>query len=185
MWWYAKEDKTAPAYMETAPENYIDAMTLYQSEVDSGEAVTVADLTPDQIGQYWAVYDSFHAVVPERVLHAGEGSRADVLEAATWSNGVWTAEYQRKLVTGNADDVQFDDLSKSYLFATTIMDNAGGDNHDLSDTLETLQFVPAALPVSGGVLVWPEIAAVGLIVVGVLSLATGVVGFFVSRRRAS
>jgi hypothetical protein len=44
---------------------------------------------------------------------------------------------------------------------------------------------PAALPTTGGVLVWHEIAAVGLIVVGLLSLSTGVVGFFVSRRKAS
>ncbi len=44
---------------------------------------------------------------------------------------------------------------------------------------------PAELPATGGVLVWHEIAAAGLIVMGLLSLSTGVVGFFVSRRRAS
>ncbi|HID63634.1 MAG TPA: rhodanese-like domain-containing protein [Anaerolineae bacterium] len=44
---------------------------------------------------------------------------------------------------------------------------------------------PAELPVSGGVLVWHEMAAVGLIVIGMLSLTTGAVGFFVSRRRAN
>jgi len=137
------KDKTGPLYMESAPKDFIDAMTLHQSEVDNGEAVAVADLTADQISQYWAAYDNFHAVVPERILHAPEGSRGDIREAATWSNGVWTAECQRKLVTGNPDDVQFDDLTKSYLFATTIMDNSGGDNHDLRDTLETLQFVAA------------------------------------------
>ena len=44
---------------------------------------------------------------------------------------------------------------------------------------------PAELPTTGEVLVWHEIAAVGLIVVGLLSLSTGVVGSFVSRRKAS
>jgi len=177
-------DKTAPLYMEKSPQNFIDAMTLYQSEVDNGEAVAVADLTPDQIDQYWSVYNGFNAVVPERVLHAGEGSRADVREAATWSNGVWTAEYQRKLVTGNPDDVQFDDLNKSYLFATTIMDNAGGDNHDLRDTLETLQFAgaPTALPVTGGV-PSERVTLSLLVVLGFLALASGMAGF--SWRRKS
>ncbi|MFQ6043944.1 MAG: ethylbenzene dehydrogenase-related protein, partial [Candidatus Poribacteria bacterium] len=133
-------DKTAPLYIETAPENYIDAMILQQAEIDSGEAVEVAGLSDAQIAEYWAIYEGFGAVVPERVLRAPAGSRGDVRESATWSDGVWTAEYQRKLVTGYDDDVQFDDLTKPYYFATTIMDNSGGENHDLRDTLETLVF---------------------------------------------
>lgn len=46
------------------------------------------------------------------------------------------------------------------------------------------EVTPTELPTTGGILIWHEIAA-GLIVVGLLSLSTGVVGSFVSRRRAN
>jgi hypothetical protein len=36
-----------------------------------------------------------------------EGSRADVRAKGVWSNGWWTVEFARDLVTGNDDDVQF------------------------------------------------------------------------------
>ncbi|MFQ5875508.1 MAG: ethylbenzene dehydrogenase-related protein, partial [Dehalococcoidia bacterium] len=88
------EDKTAPLYMESAPSDYADAMTLYQSEIDLGEAIEVATADVDAL---WAHYAALNAVVPERILRAPEGSRADVREAATWSDGTWTAEFQRAL----------------------------------------------------------------------------------------
>lgn len=46
--------------------------------------------------------------VPGYILTVGTGSRADVITKSTYSNGTWVVEYQRKLVTGNPDDVQFD-----------------------------------------------------------------------------
>jgi hypothetical protein len=78
------------------------------------------------------------AVVPERILRdiaiglrprAETGSRSDVLEVAKWSNGTWTAEFARKLVTGHADDVQFDDFSVAYSFDIALFDNTGGEGH--------------------------------------------------------
>ena len=37
---------------------------------------------------------------------------------------MWTLEIGRKLVTGSATDVQFDDLSESYYFGVAALDNA-------------------------------------------------------------
>ncbi len=34
------------------------------------------------------------------------GSRADIRAKGTWRDGVWTVEFQRKLVTGHSDDLQ-------------------------------------------------------------------------------
>ncbi|MFQ5705976.1 MAG: ammonia-forming cytochrome c nitrite reductase subunit c552 [bacterium] len=133
-------DKTAPMYIETAPTNYIDGMVLYQSEIDNGEAVEVASLSTQQIDQAWAAYAAVNAVVPERIMQQPAGSRGDVREAAKWENGQWTAEYERALVTNNVDDVQFDDLTKGYLFGTSIMDNSGGDKHNISARLNELRF---------------------------------------------
>ena len=36
------------------------------------------------------------------------GSRADIRAKGHWSDGYWTIEFQRKMITGNVDDIQFD-----------------------------------------------------------------------------
>jgi hypothetical protein len=131
------QDKTAPRYIETDPVDYWDAIVLTQSEIDSGEAVEVAGLTPEEISACWAKYQalsepnaSFQAAsVPERILRHPLGSRADVLMAARWEGGYWTAEIQRSLITGHRDDVQFSDLGKSYPFDIALFDNTGGEGH--------------------------------------------------------
>ncbi|MFQ5890305.1 MAG: ethylbenzene dehydrogenase-related protein [Gemmatimonadota bacterium] len=45
--------------------------------------------------------------IPGYVLKAGTGSRADVVSAATYTEGTWVVELKRRLNTYNADDVQF------------------------------------------------------------------------------
>lgn len=50
--------------------------------------------------------------------------RGDVKVAANWSNGQWTYEVARKLVTGSQFDVQFSDMNKSYPFGFAAFDNA-------------------------------------------------------------
>lgn len=137
--------KSAPAYIETNPKNYADALVITQSEIALGEAVLVANLKPSQVDTYWAKYKDITVpdggspvVVPERILkdmsvgllpEEGRGSRADVLEAGRWNNGTWTCEFSRKLVTGHGDDVQFADFTKVYLFDVAAMDDTGGDGH--------------------------------------------------------
>jgi len=138
----AGKDTTVPKYMEKSPSDYIDAMVLLQSEIDSGEAVKVEELGPVEIGMCWAKYKAVGARVPERILRKPEGSRADIRQAGEWKDGVWVVEFQRSLKTGNPDDVAFDDLKKSYLFGIALMDNAGGEDHEISDTV-SLVFQPA------------------------------------------
>jgi hypothetical protein len=112
---------TVPSYMETAPVNFADGMIITQNEVDSGEAVAIKDLTPEQMTEYWANYQSVNAAVPQLVLKEPSGSIADVLVAANWTNGMWTMEVTRKLTTpyGN-EDVQFVDLTKDYPFSMSV-----------------------------------------------------------------
>lgn len=114
-----------PLYIEIKPESFIDAMLLTQEEIDKGEAVRVADLTSDEIGKYWANYESAHALVPQLILKRPNESQADIEEGVNWKDGVWTIELKRKLDTGHDDDVQFDDLTKEYHFAITLF--AGTD----------------------------------------------------------
>jgi hypothetical protein len=132
------EDYSQPIYMETAPTDFADSMVLTQSEVDAGDAVAVADLTPEQVAEYWANYTALNGVVPHLVLQQPTDSQADVLTAANWKNGVWTAEFTRKMVNGAFDDVQFDDLNKEYSFGISLW------NH--TDLLAPLmRFVPGTL----------------------------------------
>ncbi|MEW5965136.1 MAG: ethylbenzene dehydrogenase-related protein [Pseudomonadota bacterium] len=53
-----------------------------------------------------------------------EGDAGDIGAGILWKDGVWTIEIARKLVTGSKFDVQFDDLSKGYLFGVSVFDNA-------------------------------------------------------------
>jgi hypothetical protein len=55
------------------------------------------------------------------------GSRGDVEVGAVWDEGIWTLEMKRKLVTtgenAETQDVQFNDMKKSYPFGVAVFDN--------------------------------------------------------------
>lgn len=51
----------------------------------------------------WADGDT----IPGYVLKRGTGSRADVVSAATYTDGTWVVELKRSLTTYNTDDIQF------------------------------------------------------------------------------
>ncbi len=57
-----------------------------------------------------------------------QGSRGDIEVGSNWSEGVWTLEMKRKLVTAGfnakTQDVQFDDMAKSYPFGVAVFDNS-------------------------------------------------------------
>lgn len=52
------------------------------------------------------------------------GDRGDISAKASWSKGMWTVEFSRKLKTGSRYDVQFDDPAKQYAFGVAVFDNA-------------------------------------------------------------
>ena len=114
-------DHTAPIYIEIAPENWVDAMVLTQAEIDAGEAVLVADLSEAEVAEYWGKYEALNGTVPQLIKQEPSGSQADIPVAANWNNGYWTVELKRNLATGCDYDVQFDDLSKDYHFAVSLM----------------------------------------------------------------
>ena len=109
-------------------------MILYQSEIDAGEIIVTdpldANYNATDITSAWAKYSALNAIVPERILKPATGSRGDIEQTAIWEDGTWYTEITRKLVTGHDDDVQFDDLSKTYAFGIATMDNTGGGGHN-------------------------------------------------------
>lgn len=134
-------DKSRPKFMETAPSDYGDAMILTQEEIDGGECAGDADAGVSDIdaAMYWPVYESFNAVVPERILRQPEGSRGDLDFGAVWTDGMWVAEMGRELTNGYDDDVQFD-TDNEYIFGVAEFDNSRhGYQHRTSQTL-LLQF---------------------------------------------
>lgn len=126
--------QTGPLYIESNPADYIDAMVLTQAEIDDNQALTIASASAEDVADAWAKYDAFGAVIPERVLRPPTGSRADVMQAAVWEDGTWHTEISRALVTGNSDDVQFDDMGMMYRFGVSLMDDSGGDDHSTTGT---------------------------------------------------
>jgi hypothetical protein len=127
-------DGTKPLYIESDPTDYIDAMVLTQTEIDDGEALEIAEAPATMVAAAAALYEGFGALIPEQILLQPSGSRADMEQAAVWEDGVWHVEIRRPLVTGYDDDVQFDDLFKTYLFSIVVMDNGRGDRHSAPGT---------------------------------------------------
>lgn len=52
------------------------------------------------------------------------GFRADVDAKGLHNTGTWAVEIRRRLVTGDPNDVQFDNLTRQYAFGVAIFDNA-------------------------------------------------------------
>ena len=52
------------------------------------------------------------------------GVRAQVQAYGRYNTGGWVIEIRRNLLTGDVDDVQFDDLTRTYTFGVAVFDNA-------------------------------------------------------------
>jgi PAS domain S-box-containing protein len=127
-------DNTGPMYYEPAPIDSHDASFIFLSEVESGEAVEITDITSFKEGD----------TVPGYILERPTGSRGDIDTKGMWEAGRWDLEIKRKLDTERDDDVQFD-ITKTYRFGIAIMDNAGGfeafgEGHSFDLGARTLEF---------------------------------------------
>lgn len=118
------KDKTGPAWMSKTP---------------SGKRYWIL---PDEKAEF---VDSFKPgdVVPGMIAAPFDGSRGDITAKGVWKNGVWTLEIQRKLVTtgekAKEQDVQFDDLKKTYYFGVSVFDNTQ-INHMFHEGVNRLTF---------------------------------------------
>lgn len=64
------------------------------------------------------------AEIPNMITSGPTGARADVDAKGLHNSGTWGVEIRRRLVTGDLNDVQFDDLTRQYAFGVAIFDNA-------------------------------------------------------------
>lgn len=62
--------------------------------------------------------------VPGIIVAPFTGDRGDISASVSWKDGVYTVVMWRKLVTGSAYDVQFNDPRKQYAFGVAVFDNA-------------------------------------------------------------
>lgn len=62
--------------------------------------------------------------VPGIIVAPFTGDRGDISATVAWKDGMYTIVMWRKLVTGSAYDVQFNDLTKEYAFGVAVFDNA-------------------------------------------------------------
>ncbi|MEX0909087.1 MAG: ethylbenzene dehydrogenase-related protein, partial [Gemmatimonadaceae bacterium] len=69
------------------------------------------------------------------------GFRADVDAKGLHNTGTWAVEFRRRLVTGDVNDVQFDNLTRQYSFGVAIFDNAQIE-HRYSPMVARLAFKP-------------------------------------------
>lgn len=81
------------------------------------------------------------AEIPDMITSGPTGTRADVDAKGLHNTGTWALEFRRKLVTGDVNDVQFDDLVRQYAFGVAIFDNAQIE-HRYSPMVAKLAFKP-------------------------------------------
>ncbi len=62
--------------------------------------------------------------VPGIIVAPVTGDRGDITSRSVYRSGTWTVEFSRKLTTGSAFDVQFNNLTRAYYFGVAIFDNA-------------------------------------------------------------
>ena len=80
---------------------------------------------------------------PAMIVAPFSGSRADIESKGAWNDGVWTIEIKLRLVTtgekAQEQDVQFDNLKKSYTFGVAVFDNSQ-INHVYHEGVRKLTF---------------------------------------------
>ncbi len=81
---------------------------------DEGNAAYLTVVHANHVGKTAGKYE----------LSQPTGSRADVRAKGVWRRGTWTVEFQRKLATGHADDIQFD-RNRRYQFGVSRFEIAG------------------------------------------------------------
>ena len=87
-------------------DNKESGLPKFMHKNDPGANVTflpTEDAVPFDPNANWKDGDTISGYV----LKNGEGSRADVVTSATYSNGTWVVEFQRSLINDNPDDTQF------------------------------------------------------------------------------
>ena len=81
------------------------------------------------------------AEIANMITSGPTGTRADVDAKGLHNSGTWAVEIRRKLVTGDVNDVQFDDLTRRYAFGVAIFDNAQIE-HRYTPMVARLAFKP-------------------------------------------
>lgn len=81
------------------------------------------------------------AEIPNMITSGPTGARADVDAKGLHNSGTWGVEIRRRLVTGDLNDVQFDDLTRQYAFGVAIFDNAQIE-HRYTPMVARLAFKP-------------------------------------------
>lgn len=131
--WYWKANRTNPAgYADDKNQELSDSQSEKSTEVESLTGKKRFLSRHSDKGK--PAYTEFkpttftESLIDRYPKSMPKGSRADVIAKGQWKDGSWTIEFERKLVTGHSDDVQFD-LSKEYLFGVSIF-SLYGKPHD-------------------------------------------------------
>jgi hypothetical protein len=118
-----------------------DAKSITQSEIDSGEAKEITEaFSNGSLKDEDGTTIPSNTVIPFYYQSKPAGSRGDISAAGAWVDGKWTLEFSRKLNTGESDDIQFNDLDKSYYFGIAIHDHSEGGNHEGDPNVYKLSF---------------------------------------------
>ncbi len=107
-------DATIPFTNDFPKSKAVGEGTDQRFIVQGTEVPLAANYTPADTSEIYAAY----------IIRKPDASRADITAKGNWTDNAWTLEFKRKLVTGNGDDVQFSDLTKTYKFSIVVQENS-------------------------------------------------------------
>ena len=111
--WYWKAFRTdTMGYADDKQHIYYTHETEHSQQIilPSGKRMFLDRPSDSGKSTYQSItYEKFIGDTAVRYTHRQpSGSRADVRAKGNWSEGYWTIEFQRKMLTGHVDDIQFD-----------------------------------------------------------------------------
>jgi hypothetical protein len=129
-----------PLYWEPQAQGD-DAKSITQSEIDSAEAKAITQaFSNGTLKDEDGTTIPSETVIPFYYQSKPTGSRGDISAKGVWSDGKWTLEFSRKLDTSESDDIQFNDMDKSYYFGIALHDHSEGGNHQGDPNAYELRF---------------------------------------------
>ncbi len=121
-WGRHSDTKTGGGYYDNVDQSKTRPLWMARDGADSRFVLREADKVPFDDSRFQPG-DMLAGIVTAPL----QGPRADIATAGVWKDGVWTLEIRRPLVTkgetATREDVQFDDLAKTYPFGLSIFDN--------------------------------------------------------------
>ncbi|MFH1288642.1 MAG: ethylbenzene dehydrogenase-related protein [bacterium] len=123
------DDKKEIMSLERLPRSY-------EIEIKDGRSLFLQYIPDDGTSPYKQDIPTAFAgeIIPQFITQKPSGSRADVIASGSWSQNHWVVEFERRIVTSDKEDVQFNLKGVSFLAA--VYDHSELEDHSYSRKID-------------------------------------------------